>query len=121
MGPTPVAGSAESGVRLDKTGDHSLVVGALQDLPRNKTDLMLENALLRQQLIVLKRKAKRPGLNGRDRLLMVLLSSKLQSWKQAVLIIQPDTILRWHRELFRWAWRRKSKPKGHRRPLAAVL
>jgi putative transposase len=104
-----------------KPGNSGLVVGALQDFPRSRTALMLENALLRQQLIVLKRQVKRPALTGRDRLLVVGLSSRLASWKQAVLIVQPDTILRWHRELFRWVWRRKSKPKGHRQPLAAAL
>jgi hypothetical protein len=104
-----------------KPGNSGLVVGALQDLPRSKTDLMLENALLRQQLMVLKRQVKRPALAGRDRLLLVWLASRLASWKQAVLIVQPETILRWHRELFRWVWRRKSKPKGHRRPLPGAL
>ncbi len=104
-----------------KPRNGGLVVGALQDMPRSKTELMVENALLRQQLIVLKRQVKRPVLTGRDRLLMVGLSSRLASWKQAVLIVQPDTILRWHRELFKWVWRRKSKPKGHRRPLPAAL
>lgn len=104
-----------------KPRNGGLVVGALQDLPRSKTDLMLENALLRQQLIVLKRQVRRPALTGQDRVLMTWLSSRLATWKQAMLIIQPDTILRWHRELFKWVWRRKSKPKGHRHPLPAAL
>src|SRR5258708_3804811 len=104
-----------------KPVNYSLAVGALRDLPCQKTDLMLENALLRQQLIVLQRQVKRPDLSGWDRVLMVLLSSKVKTWKQALLIIQPETILRWHRELFKWVWRRKSKPRGHRHPLSAVL
>ena len=81
---------------------------------------MLENALLRQQLIVLKRQVKRPALTWRDRALLVLLASKLRMWKEALVIVQPDTVLRWHRELFCRVWRRRSRHKGKkgRQPLA---
>jgi transposase InsO family protein len=75
---------------------------------------MLENALLRQQLIVLKRQVNRPRFTWRDRALFVLLSSKLRTWKNALAIVQPDTVLRWHRELFRWVWKRRSRSKGKR-------
>ena len=64
------------------------------DLTRSKSELMLENALLRQQLIVLQRQVKRPALTCRDRALFVLLVSKLRSWKEALLIVQPATLLR---------------------------
>ncbi len=107
--------------RWTKPAKPSLVVGAISDLPRRKTELILENALLRQQLIVVSRQVKRPAFQGRDRLLFVLLASKLRAWQQALLIVQPDTILRWHRDLFKWVWRRRSKPTGHRRPLPAPL
>jgi hypothetical protein len=85
---------------------------------------VLENALLRQQLIVLRRQTKRPKLSWRDRALIILLASKLRFWKQALVIVQPDTVLRdataRHRDLFRRVWRRKSKPKKKpgRPPLA---
>jgi hypothetical protein len=81
--------------------------------------LVLENAFLRQQLIILERHSKRPALTQRDRVLFVLLASKLRSWKQALVIVQSDTLLRWHRDLFRWAWKRRSRPKqkGGRAPL----
>jgi putative transposase len=95
-----------------KPGNHSLALNTALDLTRSKSELMLENALLRQQLIVLQRQIKRPKLTWRDRALFVLLSSKLRTWKNALVIVQPDTVLRWHRDLFRWAWKRKSKPKG---------
>jgi hypothetical protein len=86
------------------------------DLTRSKPELVLENMLLRQQLIVLKRQVKRPTLSWRDRSLFVLLASKLPSWKQALVIVQPDTVLRWHRDLFRWVWRRKSRSRRPGRP-----
>ena len=96
-------------------------VGLLQAMTRPKTELILDNAVVRQQRIVLQRQVKRPALKGRDRLLLVVLASKLRTWAQALLIIQPETLLRWHRELFRWVWRRQSKPKGQRHALPAAL
>src|SRR5258708_7025143 len=98
-----------------------LALGTAQDLMRSKTELVIENALLRQQLIVLNRRVKRPHLTRTDRWLMVLLSSKLQHWTQALLIIQPETVLRWHRDLFKWLWRRKSPHKGGQAALAAEV
>ena len=99
-----------------KPDNHGLVLDAAMDLIRSKPELVLENMLLRQQLIVLKRQAKRPVLTWRDRTLFVLLASRLRTWKQALVIVQPDTVLRWHRELFRWVWRRKSRPRRRGKP-----
>jgi putative transposase len=107
--------SAKQRLRLwTKPYNHDLFPNAAIDLTRSKSELVLENMLLRQQLIVLKRQVKRPALTWRDRTLFVLLASKLPTWKQALVIVQPDTVLRWHRDLFRWAWRRKSKPTRKR-------
>jgi transposase InsO family protein len=65
--------------------------------------------MLRQQLIVLNRQVKRPQLNQGDRLRLVLLARMTEFWQQALHIVQPDTLLSWHRNLFRRYWRRKSK------------
>ena len=88
-----------------------LISGFLSDLPRSRTDLLVENALLRQQLIVLNRQVKRPALTNSDRFRLVFLSHCTRFWRQSIHIIQPDTLLRWHRELFRFYWRRKSQGK----------
>ena len=56
----------------------TLVGGLAHDVVKTKTDLVVENTLLRQQLIILKRQVKRPQLKGGDRLLLVVLASKLQ-------------------------------------------
>jgi putative transposase len=85
------------------------VPGAALDVCRSKPELLVENALLRQQLIVLRRQVNRPRLNNADRALLVLLAGRLRTWRNALLIVQPDTLLRWHREGFRLFWRRKSK------------
>jgi putative transposase len=100
--------------------NHGSVGGVVADATRSNAELMLENAMLRQQLIVVSRQVKRPQLSWRERGIMVLLASKLRKWKGALFLVQPDTLLRWHRDLFRWVWRRKSKPKQQcgRRPLS---
>jgi putative transposase len=92
----------------------SLVLGTVADLVRSRPDLVAENALLRQQLIVLNRTTKRPRLSRADRPLLVLLASRVRAWRQALLIVQPETLLRWHREGFRLVWRWRSTPR--RRP-----
>ena len=87
------------------TSGRSLVLGTVMDLARSKPELIAENALLRQQLIVLTRNAKWPRFTPADRALLVLLASRLRAWRQALLIVQPDTLLRWHRAGFRLVWR----------------
>ena len=92
-----------------------LVSGYLSDLTRSRTDLVVENALLRQQLIVLNRQVKRPQLTNPDRFHLVLLAHFTKFWKQSLHIVQPETLLRWHRELFRIYWLRKSQGKDFNR------
>jgi hypothetical protein len=100
--------------------NHTLFPNVAADLTRSKAELVLENAFLRQQLITLQRQVKHPTLTPRDRVLLVLLARKLPSWKQALRIVQPDTLPRWHRDLFRWFWKRKSRSRrsGGRPPLS---
>ena len=97
-----------------------LTVGTLIDLTRSKPALMAENALLRHQLGILHRSVKRPRCRPADRALLVLLAGRARAWRSALLIIQPDTLLRWHRQLFRGYWRRRSgtAASAHRPPLA---
>jgi putative transposase len=87
----------------------SLMVGTLTDLARNKFELMAENALLRQQLLILRRHTKRPVCNKTDRMLLVFLARMVRTWKQALFIVQPETLLRWHRQGFRLYWKYKSR------------
>ena len=71
----------------------SLPLGTLTDLGRSKSELIAENALLRQQLIMLRRQVKRPTFTRADRLLLVLLARLVRTWQQALVIVQPDTRL----------------------------
>jgi putative transposase len=89
----------------------SLVSGITSDLVRRRTDLLIENAILRQQLIILNRQMKCPLVTKQDRVWMFWLARCTRFWKQAVLVVQPETVLRWHRDLFRFYWRWKSREK----------
>jgi len=96
-----------------------LLLGTIADLGRSKSELLAENALLRQQLIILKRQVKRPACTKKDRILLVLLARAVRAWKQTLFIVQPETLLRWHRELFRLYWKRRSKASSHTPKVAA--
>jgi transposase InsO family protein len=100
--------------QLTKPVTPSLAAGTVSDISRSKADLMVENAILRQQVIVLNRQVKQPKLTNGDRLRFVLLARLTDFWHTALHIVQPETLLRWHRELFRRYWKRKSKAKNRK-------
>src|ERR1700737_3806252 len=75
--------------------------------------LEAENLLLRQQLVVLRRKSPTRGrLRNIDRLLLVWLYRLYPSLLDAIIIVQPETVIRWHRRGFRAYWRWKSRRVG---------
>jgi integrase len=76
----------------------------------------LENLALRHQLLVLQRSVSRPRLARWDRILWVWLSRLWTSWRSSLVIVQPATVLAWHRQGFRLYWRWKSKPHRVGRP-----
>jgi len=84
-----------------------LVFGSVLRIFRNRRDLIFENFVLRQQLVMLKRRRPRPALNLFDRI------SRLWSqWKQALIVVSPETVVRWHRAGFRMYWRLISRVRG---------
>jgi putative transposase len=85
---------------------------AIADIRKTKTELIAENALLRQQLIAAKRQLKRARLTRSERAASTLLARLTRCWRGAILVVQPETVLRWHRELFKLTWWLKSKPKN---------
>ncbi len=90
----------------------SVFLGAASDLVRGKKSLLVENALLRQQVIVLRRQVCRVRFTPTDRVQLVVLARLAKSWQDALLIVKPETVLRWHRRGFRLFWRHKSRSKG---------
>src|SRR5262249_62347140 len=103
----------------------SLLLHLLRLLPfllGGHRQLALENLALRQQLAVYKRTVTRPPLRGRDRLFWVALASVWAGWKQSLVIVTPDTVLRWQRRRFRAYWTLLSgRPKGGRPAIQAEI
>ena len=89
------------------------------ELTRTKANLIAANAFLRQQLVVLSRQGKRPVPTTADRLRLVLLARLVRGWRAALLIVQPATLLRWHRQGFRLVWRARSRGASKRPQIAA--
>jgi hypothetical protein len=96
------------------------VVGALLAAPRPRAILFAENLVLRQQLAILRRATPRPRLRPIDRAFWVIVSRLWSRWAECLAIVQPATVIGWHRRGFArwWAW--KSRPVG-RPPLAPEL
>ena len=81
-----------------------------------KIHLAFENLALRQQLAVNKHSVKRPKLRPRDRVFWVLLSHLWVNWRSALAIVQPETVIKWHRMGFKLYWRWKSRAGKPGRP-----
>ena len=97
-------------------GTVQIIAVWLRSLVSNRADLAAENLALRQQLAVLPHKSKRPRLRKRDRIFWAILSRIRPKWRCALLIVQPDTVVRWHRSGFRLFWRWKSRTGRVGRP-----
>src|SRR6266436_6730820 len=78
-----------------------LWIGGLIRLFRGRGNPVLENLMLRQQLAVLKRRHPRPSLGLFDKLFWVIAQLVWSAWKQSLIIVTPETIVRWHRTSFR--------------------
>src|SRR5438876_3912446 len=83
---------------------------------RTHTDLALENLALRQQLALPRRRSKRPQFALLDRLLWVWLSNQWAGWRDALHVLRPETVIRWHRQGFRAFWTWKSRRGRTGRP-----
>ena len=75
---------------------------------------MLENIALRHQLAEYKRSVGRPNITDRDRIFWLTVMRMLREWRDALVIVQPATVIKWHRKGFRYYWRRKSRSKPGR-------
>ena len=76
----------------------------------------VENLALRQQIAVFKQSGKRPKLRPHDRVFWVLLSRLWPNWRSTLAIVQPATVIRWHRMGFKLYWRWKSRAGKPGRP-----
>ena len=98
------------------------VVAVLASPFRSKIRLEVENAALRHQLVVLRRKLKgRPRVTRNDRWFFVQLYRWFPSILPVLMIMRPETLVRWHRAGFRRDWRWKSRRRGGRPPIEEEL
>jgi transposase InsO family protein len=95
------------------------LVAVVLGILRGRAALLAENALLRQQLIVLGRVAPHPRLKTRDRLAIASISRLFPALLDAVTIVRPETVIRWHRSLWKLLWRRRSRRPVGRPPIDA--
>jgi len=90
----------------------SIIARSIVSMFRTRRNLAFENLLLRHQLAVLKNKAVRPQLTQADRFFWVFSSRIWCHWRDALHIIQPETVIRWHRNGFRRYWALKCRKRG---------
>ena len=80
----------------------------------------LENLALRQQLAAMTRNHQRPQVRTRDRLFWVCLARAWRGWRTALVVMNPDTVVRWHRQWLRRQWTRRSARGRSGRPSTAA-
>jgi putative transposase len=83
---------------------------------RSRQALVLENAALRHQIEVLQRNSFRPALRWQDRAFWDVLSYIWPGWRRSLYFVQPETVVRWHRQGFRFYWKWKSRYRWPGRP-----
>jgi hypothetical protein len=105
-----------------KTGPMLTLLKLLSTFPtrffRSRRDLLLENLALRQQLAVLRQRRPQTRFAASDRLFWVMLRRFWSGWKQALILVQPETVVQWHRAGFKayWTWlSRHRAPVGRKR------
>ena len=96
-----------------------LLTNAVRSALRSKHDLMLENLALRQQLAVLTRQRARTQTKPTDRLFWSWLSRYWPGWRSTLVMVQPETVIRWHRTAWRGYWTWKSRARHPDRPRIA--
>src|ERR1017187_4085315 len=89
----------------------------------SRHNLLLENLALRQQLAVLKRKHPQPRFAAPDKLFWVILWRLWPGWKRALLLVQPETVVRWHRAGFKlhWMWLSRHRTRVGRKCVGKEL
>src|SRR6185312_12551206 len=89
---------------------------------RDRDALVTENLLLRHQLAVLTRPTKkRPRLRARDKIFWIVVRALRSDWRRHLVLVRPESVIRWHREAWRLLWRWRSRgPMGRPRLSAEV-
>ena len=84
---------------------------------KSRRRLVMENTLLRYQIQIMKRKKRRLNLKAWDKAVLVWFSKQISDWKKILTIVEPETIVRWHRKGFKLYWKWKYSGKMGRNPI----
>ena len=89
-----------------------LLLGLVARVLRSRNDLLIENLVLRQQLAVYARRQKKPPLSIEDRVFWSFVARTWRPWRIHLQLVQPDTVIRWHRTAWRryWTWKSRRPP-----------
>src|SRR5207248_1118246 len=99
-----------------------LLLGCLRAALRGRGALVAENLLLRHQLAALTRPGRRrPPLRARDKLLWVLARRLRPDWRRHLVLVRPETVVRWQRQAWKLFWRWKSRARVGRPRLSAEV
>lgn len=100
-----------------------LFFGVLARSLSSRRALLLENLALRQQLAVLSRKHPQPRLRLSDKVFWISLRRLWPGWKGVLLLVQPETVVRWHRTGFKvyWKWRSRARRPAGRKPVSKEI
>jgi len=118
FGPSATTGINRGG------GWFAFLVWAIAAAFRPRARLVVENLCLRQQLLVLQRRHLQPRLGNADRRFWIIASRWFSSWRGSLLIVKPETVLRWRRRGWHayWSWRsRRQRGRGGRRSIPAEV
>ena len=99
----------------------AMLASTLGSALKTRQALTLENLALRHQLAVLQRSARRPRMRRWDQLLWVLLRQLWADWANALVLVRPATVVRWHRAGFSRYWRRRSGRPPGRPPVGSEI
>ena len=95
----------------------------ISNLFRSRRDLLLENLALRQQLAILKQRHPQPQFGASDRFFWLTLRRLWPGWKHALILVQPETVVRWHRAGFKayWTWLSRHRTRPGRKRIRPEL
>src|SRR5947207_6378357 len=99
-----------------------LLLSLIRAAVRDREALVAENLLLRHQLAVLTRPTrKRPRLRARDKLFWVVAHALCRDWHRHLVVVRPESVIRWHRQAWRLFWRWRSRASWGRPRLSAEI
>jgi len=88
------------------------LLGSVGRTLRSRNDLPMENLILRQQLAVYARRQAQPRLRNEDRVFWSVIARRWRLWRIHLRLVQPETVIRWHRTAWRryWTWKSRRRP-----------